>query len=127
MIRFVADATVKRTGFRIKYYGKGISTSDICNRPKYTGDCRAGFDRWFYNTITRRCETFIYGGCNSNGNNFETEAECARQCQGRASGDFNECSRNNGGCDQACHNTLGSYFCSCWKGYRVAADQRTCE
>ena len=46
---------------------------------------------------------------------------------GRASGDFNECSRRNGGCDQACHNTLGSYFCSCWKGYRIAADQRTCE
>jgi hypothetical protein len=46
---------------------------------------------------------------------------------GIGAGDFNECSRGNGGCDQACHNTLGSYFCSCWKGYRIAANQHTCE
>lgn len=41
--------------------------------------------------------------------------------------DFNECSRENGRCDQSCHNTLESYFCSCWKGYRLGDDQHTCE
>ncbi len=66
----------------ILFWYLGIATNDICSRPAYTGVCRAGFDRWFYNVVTHKCEPFIYGGCNSNGNNFETKAECARQCQG---------------------------------------------
>ena len=27
--------------------------------------------------------------------------------------DFDECSRNNGGCDQTCVNTIGSFYCIC--------------
>eukprot|EP00058_Branchiostoma_floridae_P020427 XP_002605917.1 hypothetical protein BRAFLDRAFT_87409 [Branchiostoma floridae] len=39
--------------------------------------------------------------------------------------DINECSSNNGGCNQICTNTVGSYRCSCRPGYRLSGS-RTC-
>ncbi|XP_031467853.1 bone morphogenetic protein 1-like [Phasianus colchicus] len=42
--------------------------------------------------------------------------------------EVDECSRpNNGGCEQRCINTLGSYKCGCEPGYELAADKRRCE
>ena len=29
-------------------------------------------------------------------------------------------------CDQSCHNTFGSYKCSCVSGYQLAADGKSC-
>ncbi|XP_022787102.1 uncharacterized protein LOC111327235 [Stylophora pistillata] len=29
-------------------------------------------------------------------------------------------------CDQSCHNTFGSYTCSCVRGYQLAADRKSC-
>ena len=29
-------------------------------------------------------------------------------------------------CEQSCHNTLGSYTCSCISGYQLAADGKSC-
>ena len=40
------------------------------------------FPRWFYNTKKGRCESFIYGGCNENANNFKTKQECEQTCSG---------------------------------------------
>ncbi|KAM6968309.1 complement component 1, r subcomponent [Aplochiton taeniatus] len=46
--------------------------------------------------------------------------------------DIDECSRPNPEdgsgpiCSQLCHNTLGSYLCSCHHGYELRGDQRTC-
>ena len=31
--------------------------------------------------------------------------------------DVDECSSNNGGCEQGCHNVVGSHICSCRLGY----------
>ncbi|ETE59504.1 Bone morphogenetic protein 1, partial [Ophiophagus hannah] len=39
--------------------------------------------------------------------------------------EVDECSRpNNGGCEQRCVNTLGSYKCACEPGYELAPDKR---
>lgn len=41
--------------------------------------------------------------------------------------DTNECGSSNGGCDQVCTNTVGSYYCQCDKGYSLNADIHTCD
>ena len=41
--------------------------------------------------------------------------------------DTNECSENNGGCEETCTNTLGSYVCSCQAtGYSLDNDKHNC-
>ena len=41
--------------------------------------------------------------------------------------DINECSVNNGGCEDVCTNTIGSYTCSCQSiGYHLDNDKHNC-
>ena len=40
--------------------------------------------------------------------------------------DDDECATNNGGCDHYCTNTIGSFVCSCYPGYTLDGDGRTC-
>ena len=40
--------------------------------------------------------------------------------------DINECAVGNGGCDQHCQNTNGSYHCTCDGGWRLDPDSHTC-
>ncbi|CAF0923944.1 unnamed protein product [Rotaria sp. Silwood1] len=51
-----------------------------CKLPKLTGPCRASFQRFYYNSATKSCESFTYGGCQGNKNNFLTKAECEKAC-----------------------------------------------
>ena len=39
--------------------------------------------------------------------------------------DVDECDMDNGGCDQVCENTEGSFLCSCHAGHVLAANH-TC-
>lgn len=41
--------------------------------------------------------------------------------------DINECSKNNGDCNQNCKNVDGSYNCFCMDGYKLARDGKMCE
>ena len=42
--------------------------------------------------------------------------------------DINECLIDNGGCNQICLNTQGSFTCSCGTGYILdVADNQTCK
>ena len=42
--------------------------------------------------------------------------------------DIDECSEQIDNCQQNCHNTLGSYTCSCIIGFQILdADGRTCD
>ena len=40
--------------------------------------------------------------------------------------DINECSSQNGGCEQNCQNTIGSYSCSCLTGYLMDINSYNC-
>ena len=40
--------------------------------------------------------------------------------------DVDECATNNGGCEHYCTNTIGSFVCSCYTGYTLDGDGRTC-
>lgn len=40
--------------------------------------------------------------------------------------DVDECQDNNGGCQQICVNTMGSYECQCKEGFFLSDNQHTC-
>ncbi|XP_048354746.1 kunitz-type protease inhibitor 4 [Sphaerodactylus townsendi] len=94
-------------------------TKDICRLPKDAGPCLALFSRWYYNWESKKCETFTYGGCKGNANNFKTLEECKRTCQvrlPRASG--GECPKPTGAgiCVEQCSSnddcSAGEKCCS---------------
>nr|XP_038958162.1 EGF-like and EMI domain-containing protein 1 isoform X2 [Rattus norvegicus] len=41
--------------------------------------------------------------------------------------DINECAVDNGGCQDQCWNTIGSYYCICQAGQKLEEDGRGCE
>lgn len=41
--------------------------------------------------------------------------------------DIRECDTNNGGCEQTCINTIGSFRCECRSGYILNSDGQTCD
>lgn len=51
-----------------------------CSEPQKVGPCRAAINRYYFNSVTRKCELFSWGGCQPNGNNFETLDECKKTC-----------------------------------------------
>lgn len=57
-----------------------LGSSDICLLKAETGPCRAAKQRWAYFSASGRCETFTYGGCEGNENNFFTEQDCIDKC-----------------------------------------------
>ncbi|MEM7245767.1 MAG: BPTI/Kunitz domain-containing protein [Acidobacteriota bacterium] len=53
---------------------------DVCLLPADPGPCEAAIPRWYFDATTGNCEEFLYGGCEGNGNNFETQRECELHC-----------------------------------------------
>ncbi|XP_054711275.1 papilin-like [Uloborus diversus] len=45
-----------------------------------TGPCKANIVRYYFDKNEKTCKPFIYGGCEGNGNNFETVEECNGKC-----------------------------------------------
>lgn len=53
-----------------------------CTEPPLTGHCRDSLSRWYYNPIKESCFRFNYGGCQGNGNRFDTQEACMKSCRG---------------------------------------------
>ncbi|XP_062253369.1 kunitz-type protease inhibitor 1a [Platichthys flesus] len=53
-----------------------------CMAPKKMGPCRGAFTRWHYNAASEKCESFIFGGCRENLNNYLSMDECSKACHG---------------------------------------------
>ncbi|CAD5113927.1 DgyrCDS3087 [Dimorphilus gyrociliatus] len=58
-------------------------TSDICQRPVDRGNCRASISSFYYDSISKTCKTFTYGGCDGNSNRFLEEDLCEMHCTQR--------------------------------------------
>ena len=41
--------------------------------------------------------------------------------------DIDECVFDDGGCNQTCTDTTGSYYCSCDEGYKLNNDSHGCD
>ncbi|XP_075722826.1 carboxypeptidase inhibitor SmCI-like isoform X2 [Rhipicephalus microplus] len=62
--------------------GAAYTSSDsLCLLPKEPGPCVAYVPRYFYNNEAKKCQLFIYGGCQGNANNFENFTECTLTCK----------------------------------------------
>lgn len=60
--------------------GLALPNKAVCLLPVEEGQCRAELPRFYYNTLSQRCERFYYGGCHGNANNFRTYQECHKTC-----------------------------------------------
>ncbi|XP_038605979.1 papilin-like [Tachyglossus aculeatus] len=56
---------------------------DLCFLPPVEGPCQAKIPRYFYDSVTRRCAEFFYGGCKGNPNNFVDRESCQAACAAR--------------------------------------------
>ncbi|CAI5692385.1 unnamed protein product [Oreochromis niloticus] len=54
--------------------------NEYCEAKPEPGPCRASLRHWYYNRETGSCETFMYGGCRGNKNNYLTKESCMQTC-----------------------------------------------
>jgi len=53
---------------------------EICALPREIGPCTLTKSRFWFNSQTKKCEPFKYGGCDGNRNNFLREIDCLEIC-----------------------------------------------
>ncbi|KAJ6638506.1 Papilin, partial [Pseudolycoriella hygida] len=91
------------------------STESICDAPMEYGDCSDNVLSYFYRPDTSTCEAFYYSGCGGNGNRFETEEQCQRQCGSYRGVDV-------------CHERVDAGPCDQWQTrYFYNQRERRCE
>jgi hypothetical protein len=71
--------------------GAAGGPGDVCRLPPDSGPCEAAIDRWFFNAERGVCQPFVYGGCEGNGNNFQSLEACHATCAGQGTVDPTAC------------------------------------
>ncbi|XP_043242907.1 actinia tenebrosa protease inhibitors-like [Amphibalanus amphitrite] len=66
-----------------------VKEKEPCRQLLKVGPCEALVPRWYFSAKQGRCLKFNWGGCDPNGNNFESLKDCEKQCC--ASGCANRC------------------------------------
>ncbi|XP_055008773.1 WAP, Kazal, immunoglobulin, Kunitz and NTR domain-containing protein 2 [Boleophthalmus pectinirostris] len=51
-----------------------------CSLPSLQGPCKSYEPRWAYSSVLKKCQSFVYGGCGGNENNFESKEVCEESC-----------------------------------------------
>uniref|UniRef100_A0A8C5D6T1 Kunitz-type protease inhibitor 2-like n=1 Tax=Gouania willdenowi TaxID=441366 RepID=A0A8C5D6T1_GOUWI len=78
-----ADSSDSAYSAPLQRFEKSADPNDErCGVGPEVGPCRAAFQRWFFNRSTGRCHAFIYGGCQGNQNNYQSEQSCFASCSG---------------------------------------------
>ena len=114
--------------------GSDIVTQCACN-PGFTGPngttcvrCEAGK---YKNTAgSSDCTACPSNSDSPEGSDIVTNCTCIpgySESADRECHDIDECETENGGCDQTCVNSAGSFTCSCGPGLTRSADQDKCE
>ncbi|KAH6925912.1 hypothetical protein HPB50_011879 [Hyalomma asiaticum] len=62
-----------------------VLTNPACLLPPDRGMCSGYFSRFFYDATFRTCQSFVYGGCGGNSNNFASLDQCYEACSPRQS------------------------------------------
>ncbi|KAK7939000.1 hypothetical protein WMY93_002326 [Mugilogobius chulae] len=75
----IAAAQTDNNTTTSEHYSK-VSSPEECQLSVDPGDCDGAERRFFYNTTTRRCQSFTYSGCGGNKNNFLHRRSCYRKC-----------------------------------------------
>ena len=108
----------------------GGGSSRICALPIVVGPCDAAFRRFAFDASAERCTEFVYGGCEGNGNNFATLADCQNTCGG--SGVATTCTTSADctliptGCCAACTQEDPSQFEAVLRSRRDAEMRSNC-
>jgi len=105
----------------------GCTQYCIDTRDSYYCSCQPGFrlrqSLASCSTGDQFCTSTEYGGLQC----FCKQPGCdVRPLNNTNCEDVNECVESNGGCEQSCTNTEGSFVCGCKSGLEVANDMRTC-
>ncbi|KAJ8339014.1 hypothetical protein SKAU_G00358000 [Synaphobranchus kaupii] len=58
--------------------------ADSCQKAPDAGPCFGMLQRFYYNSTLMACQSFTFGGCLGNQNNFESEKECLQSCRTEA-------------------------------------------
>ena len=64
-----------------RYARTVVALAGACSLSPLQGPCRASITRWYYDVTSGTCETFSYGGCRGNANNFRSPESCMRYCR----------------------------------------------
>lgn len=62
-------------------YLYAVADTSSCSLRYDKGPCGGYMIKWYFDSERQRCDRFIYGGCQGNSNNYETQEECEGACQ----------------------------------------------
>ncbi|EDO44398.1 predicted protein [Nematostella vectensis] len=146
LVRFVADQSISKTGFRATFRAELQATGNPCitnnggcgqvclNTPNgRICSCHHGYTLEFDeescrgNTKGRTATGCFFVKFTIQPNKrIHISSTTNVNISDKKSQYVDECQNNNGGCRDLCINTPGSFMCQCRQGYVLANDNKTC-